>query len=247
MPLCVAFGGGGVALNARRARIAELLDHEGVVVEERVCELFKVEQLVNELVKNPAFREEMRLKAQQRLEKRRDLAFQTMQQWALARAYDCGGNKFLCAWREQASSELQQLRETERWNREHRTREEEDKTFVAARIDMTCEITGIGESRISNMSSQLMEEDEYYISREDMSTVLPITTPKESARGYTIPLVVPGKRFSLGEMPQIRCKPEHYPWLKDCVRLGPVKSSSCYDGEKLRSWGGLAHLMWASR
>ena len=43
MPLCAAFGGVDVALNARRAHIAEPLDHhEGLVVEEeRICELLK--------------------------------------------------------------------------------------------------------------------------------------------------------------------------------------------------------------
>ena len=200
------------------------------MVDERICDLFKVEQLVNELVKDPAFREETRLKVQQALDMKRDFAFERMNGWAVGEAYEKGGHHFLSAWRKQASIEMQHLRETERRSWEHWFRWN-DEPFVAARINMTFEITSAGESRISNMSSQLPEDEKEieknirWASDEDITNILPITTPEQFAQGYKRPIIIPGKRFSLCEMPQIRCKPEHHPWLKDRVGLGPVKSS----------------------
>ncbi|KAM0795429.1 hypothetical protein BDR22DRAFT_590826 [Usnea florida] len=84
--------------------------------EKRIGTLVKVDNRVNELVENPAFREEMRQKAQQRLEDERDRAFCAMDRNACLYATSMwgGGPKSLRKWREQASFELRQLRETER-------------------------------------------------------------------------------------------------------------------------------------
>ena len=212
--------------------------------EERICTLVKVDNRVNELVESPAFREEMRQKAQQRLEDKRDSAFRRMDRNAYSHASSVGGggHKFLHEWREQASSELQQLRETERLRREKQTAEDEEP-FVAARIRLTCEITSAGGSYISHMTGELVEDSTRH--EYDMSKILPITTPDEFARGFKVPLVIPGKRYSCCEMPLIRCKAEHYHWLKDCVRLGPVKHEDREPGDRLRSWARLGNLMWA--
>ena len=215
--------------------------------EERLCTLVKVDNRVNELVKSPAFREEMRQKAQQRLENERDRAFRGMNRDAYLHATRmwAGGHRFLHEWREQASSELQQLRETERLRRAKKTAEAEEP-FVAARIQLTCEITSAGAIHVSHMTGELVEDKARH--EYDVSKILPITTPDEFARGFKVPPVIPGKRYSCCEMPRIRCKAEHYHWLKDCVRLGPVKSSrhdNQEPGQKLPSWARLGNLMWA--
>ena len=208
---------------------------------ERTRTFVKVDNRVNELVKSPAFREEMRQKAQQKLEDERDQAFYYMDRDAYHRSIAMwrsgGGSKFLCEWREQAMAEWQQLRETEERLRsrekkqraaEDKEEEEEEEPFVAARIQLTCEITSAGETRISHKSGELVEGGpgglDYAYS--EMPKILPITPPHEFARGFKLPPpVVPGKRYSCGEMPRMRCKAEHYHWLKDCVRPGPVESS----------------------
>ena len=238
-----------VALAGLGAMIAAFSSQRSIVIQEekRIRTLVKVDNRVNELVESPAFREEMRQKAQQRLENERDRAFQCMDGDAYLHATRIwgGGPKFLHEWREQASSELQQLRKTERLRREKQTAEDEEP-FVAARIQLTCEITSAGEIKISHRTGELVEDSPRY--EDDMSKILPITTPDEFARGFKVPPVDPGKRYSCCEMPHIRCKAEHYHWLKECVMLGPVKSSRHDDrelGQKLRSWARLGNPMWA--
>ena len=229
------------AMNAASAQRSILIIQE----EKRIRTLVKVDNRVNELVKSPAFREEMRQKAQQRLENERDRAFRLMDRHAYLHATRGGGHKFLHEWREQASSEFQQLRETERLHREKQTAEDEEP-FVAARIQLTCEITSAGLIEVSHRTGELVEDSPHY--KYDMSKILPITTPDEFARGFKVPPVIPGKRYSCCKMPRIRCKAEHYHWLKDCGILGPVKSSRYDDrepGQKLRSWARLESLMWA--
>ena len=216
--------------------------------EKRIRTLVKVDKRVNELVRSPAFREEMRQKAQQRLEDERDRAFCAMDWKArlYARSIWGGGYKFLHEWRERASAELQQLRETERLRREKQMAEEEEP-FVAARIQLTCGITSVGEINVSHLTGELVEDRPR--SEYDISKILPITTPDELALELMGPPVIPGKRYSCCEMPRIRCKAEHYHWLKECVIPGPVKSSRHDDdgepGQKLRSWARLGNLMWA--
>ena len=237
-----------VAAFAQSAMIVALAQRAILIREgKRISTLVKVDDRVNELVKSPAFREEMRQKAQQRLEEERDRALGCMDRNAYLHATSMwgGGPKFLHEWREQASSELQQLRETERLRREKQAAEDEEP-FVAARIQLTCEITSAGGVNVSHMTGELVEDRPRY--EYDMSKILPITTPDEFARGFKVPPVILGKRYSCREMPRIRCKADHYHWLKECVMLGPVKSSRHDDGEpgqKLRSWARLGNLMWA--
>ena len=250
MPVCVAFACGSTARNAARDFEDRLAQEAEWAVTGRVGDLFKLERHVNELVKNPTFREEMRLKAQRRLDMERDWAFREMDRGAGRYAIRCGGGHvFLREWREKVSSELQQLRETERRSREFQR--EKDEPFVAARINLTCEITSAGESYISNMSGQLLMEDDDY-DPPNVSKILPITTPADFARDYQVPPVIPGQRFSFNNemMPRIRrCRPEHNDWLTQCVRLGgPVKGSSSHDDPQSRDgihpWTRLASLMW---
>ena len=197
---------------------------------ERTRTFVKVDNRVNELVKSPAFREEMRQKARQRLEDERDQAFYWMDRDAYHRSIRMwtvgGGSQFLHEWREQAMSDWQKLRETERLRREKQTAEDkEEEPFVAARVHLTCEIDSAGKTHITHETGELVENGprpDYY----NTSEFLPITTPDQFARGFKLPpLIVPGKRYSCCEMPRIRWKAKHYHWLKDSVRPGPVESS----------------------
>ena len=214
-------------MSVRLARIAE--------EERRLAEeLRDAEQLKEELRTNPALRRKMQPIALQELESQRDFAFQQIQdglrrsichQGSLSQ--QIASHKLFWKWREQALRELRHLRQTERLD--------EDDRWIFTMLE----------------------------NRADTATILPITTldafalqqqqhaPEPlpwfhfGAGGTASPVGwPPGKRFSLREMSQNGCKPEHYRWLKESVEIRLFKDQSCRDRTTQRSWPRLASLFW---
>ena len=246
MPIIVCFG--GINPSVRPAIIAR-------EEERRATELLKAEQFRKDLGKKPALRQKVQMEAQRKLESRRDSAFQQMEDTELHRIYSAGSitrqiaaHKRFWAWRKQAVLELQQLRENERLGRENLAQGTD--TFIPAVEKVTWDHTDTGESRVSITFSD----------PTDITNILPITTPAEFAlkqqhtpdpsplsrsgtEGMASSLgFPPGKRISLCEMPQTRCNPEHYRWLRQSVSVRLVKGSS---RKKPRLWTQLARLMWS--
>ena len=199
------------------ARIAEL-------EERQASELLKAQKFREEVKRNPALRKEVELEARQQLETQRDDAFSRMEDFELHRLSGLREHKRFAAWRKQAKMELRQLRETERLNRENTTQNIDAILSASAKLAQDIANTGaVDESTPSGWPAY-------------MTDILPITTPAafalkyqdtpeswfELAAGQMIspPTCPPGKRFSLGEILQIPCKPEHYRWLK--VGVGSV-------------------------
>ena len=210
---------------------------------------------------DPALRQEMQLEYQRKFEAQQDVVFQQMQDSELLRIYGMGSmyqeikaHKRFWEWRKHAVLEFQQLRETQRLSREQLSHSD---TFIPALEEVTWDPADAGESNISIMLK--------YTS--DTTKILPITTPaafalkqqhtsdrrpwsrsgtKATASPFGQP---PGKRFPFGEMSQIQCKPKHYRWLQESVRLRLVKGLS-YDDQtpqnRLGPWSQLAKLMWKS-
>lgn len=63
-----------------------------------------------------------------------NLAFRETQRWELPRASGSAGRKQFWAWDKAAELESQQLRETERLNREHRTQDADNFTLLRRKI-----------------------------------------------------------------------------------------------------------------
>lgn len=211
---------------------------------------------MEEVEKNPALRLQMHLDAQRKFEAQQDDVFQWMQDRELLGIFHSGtmeveiqAHKRFWAWRKQAVSEMQQLRETQKLNSDTFTRRIEKLTWEPADIE-----EDTGERRISVTLKCPM----------DFANVLPITTPvafrarqhytsdrrpwfRSGTEGKASTGRPPGKRFSFCEMPQIQCKPEHYRWLRESVGLRLVKGLS-YDDQapqsRLGLWTQLTKLMW---
>lgn len=164
----------------------------------------------------------MQLESQRRLEHQRDVAFENMQYQFLTRVWSFAGQKQYWAWYKQAKMELQQLRETERLDRERRAQE-----------------TGIFPLLRNNpLSPQSMKSYESRIQPfppDRTAEILPITTPAAFRLQHPPPqprpwftintekkvltkAEPPGKRFSACEMPQFRCNPGHYSWIQKGLR-----------------------------
>ena len=211
-------------------RLARIAEEERRLAEE----LRDAEQLKEELRTNPALRRKMQPKALQELDIRRDFAFREMQDDE--HHHICGlgsisrqiaAHKLFWKWREQALLELRHLRQTERLD--------EDDGWIFTMLENPA----------------------------DTATILPITTPgafalqqqqhaperlpwfRSGAGGTASPVGwPPGKRFSLREMSQNGCKPEHYGWLKESVEFRLTKDQSCRDRTTQRPWPQLASLFW---
>ena len=246
---------GGPPVSARPSFIA----HQQEV---RASELLKREQFIKKVEETPALRQGMQLEAQRKFEAQQDLAFQRMQDAELLRIYhipymfrQIKAHKRFWAWRKQAALELQQLRETQRLSTEHLERTTD--SFISAIEKVTWDPVDTGESSNSITLKYTT----------DTANVLPITTPaafalkyehtsdsrswfrsrtEDTASPFGRP---PGKRFSFCEMPQIQCKPGHYRWLQESVKLRLVKGLS-YGDQTPRSnfglWTQLENLMWKS-
>ena len=219
--MIVACSGGSASQIARRACIAQ--------EEQRRLEVLKAEQLGKNLERNPALRHEMQLEAQRKLEVQRDFAFQQMQDGELLRVFglrsrsptqEIAGHKQFWAWRKQAKSELEQLRETERVSRE-RSAQDIDAS-IHPRRSSPIQPTNTGESHVTTSLSY----------QDHITNILPITTPaafalkqqskqdqsgtEEKGSSCGRP---PGRRISVCEIPQVQCKPEHYGWLQKGLRV----------------------------
>ena len=244
---------GGTPVSARPSYIA----HQQEV---RSSELLKREQFIYKIEENPALRQGMQHGAQRKFEAQQDVAFQQMQDAELLRIYRMGSmyqeieaHKRFWAWRKQAVLELQQLRETQRLSTKHLERTTD--TFVSAIEKVTWDPVDAGESKNSITLKY----------RTDTTNLLPITTPADFAlkhqdtsdsrpwlrsrtEGTASPFGrPPGKRFSFCELPQIKCKPEHYRWLREGVKMRLVKGFSYGDQTPQNSsgpWTQLAKLMW---
>lgn len=203
------------------------------------------ERLVKEMEKNPALRQEIQLEARRKFEAQQDVAFQQMQDSELLRIYGMGSmwqeieaHKRFWAWRKQAVLELQQLRETQRLSGGELLTPSE--TFVPGIEKVTWELVDTG---TSNFSITLK-------CSTNIANILPITTPAALALKQrdssdrrpwfrfgteTVSPIhrLPRKRFSLREIPKIQCRPEHYRWLQESVRLRLVKGLS-YDDQTPR-------------
>ena len=86
--------------------------------EQRISEILEAEHLARDCETDPTFRHEMQLEGQRQLKHQRDAAFENMQYQYLVRLWNFAGHKQYWAWHEKAKMELQQLRETERLERE---------------------------------------------------------------------------------------------------------------------------------
>lgn len=196
--------------------------------EQRQSEVLKAEQLAKECETNPIppiLRHAMQLEAQRKLEAQRDFAFQQMQDLELQRIYylpsptqEIPAHKQFWAWRKQAKSELEQLRETECLKREQLAQDTD--TFTHQRGNSCSQAANTSESLISPSPS----------CPNDITNILPITTPaafalkqqamldrsrtEEKASSLNRP---PGKRFSVCEIPKAQCKPEHHSWLQKAL------------------------------
>ena len=212
--------------------------------EQRQSEILKAMQLAKECETNPTLRHEMQVEAQQKLEAQRDFAFQDMQFRELQRVsglpspiQQITGHKQFWAWYKQAKLELEQLRETERLNREHLAQDID--TFTLLRRDLPLQTINTDESGASPSPN----------SSNEIADILPITTPAAFALKHpppeprlwfqsklekkaSISVKPPGKRFSVCEMPQIRCKPEHYNWLQKGLRLSFYSNVTSYDDRR---------------
>ena len=233
MPIVACFGGA----SSPSVRLDVLAREE----ERRATELLKAEQFRKELGKKPALRQQVQEEAQRKLEARRDSAFKHMEDMELHRVFSGGStHKRFWAWRKQAVLELQQLRETERLGMAQGT-----DTLIPPMENVTWDHTDTGESRLCIT----------FKDPTDITNILPITTPAQFAlqqqhtpdhspcsRSGSLGLP-PGKRISFCDMPQIRCDPEHYCWLRQSVSLRLVKGSS---RGKSRLWTQLASLMWST-
>ena len=229
----------GIPPSVLRARRAEL--DEG-----RAFELLKATHLREEVKRDPTLRREIELEAWQKLQVRRHYAFEDMEDSALRRCsfLNLRSHKLFWAWRKQAKMELQQLRETEQSSKERMAQIMD--AFLLAREN---------EAR-----------DPYTFDDSTDTSVLPITTPAAFALKYTpehrpwfqsgaresiLPSACPpGKRFSLCEILQIPCKPEHYRWLNKSVGPGLIKDSGSGDRtpqKRLGLWPHLAKLMWRDK
>ena len=197
-------------------------------------ELLKAEQTKRECERDPALRRKWELEAQQRREAQQDYAFGQMEDQELSRIYLTRGgmaaHKLFWAWRKQALSELQQLRETERSNQEHLAQITDTLLFAKANVALNPD--NEGDSYISTTSGYPAH----------INDVLPVTTlaafalkhqhsPERLYRSgagggkASSTRWRPGKRFSI---PQILCKPEYYRWLEIGAGLGLVRDSG-YD------------------
>ena len=225
--------------------------------EQRASELLRRDQFIRKVEENPALRQAMQPEAQRKLEKQQDVAFEQMQGTELNRIYSIGcrfqeweARKCFYAWRRQARLELQQLRETQRLSAEHLGRTTDN--FISALEGVTWYPLDTGESHNTITL-------EYATNTVD----LPITTPAAFALTYqsdsrpwfrsrneetVSPLGrPPGRRFSLCEMPQIHCDPQHYRRLQESVEIRLVKGSSDADQTPRKGfglWTQLARLMW---
>lgn len=155
---------------------------EEIDKERRAQKLQKAEQLRKELESNPALCEEMELEAWRKVEARRDYAFHQMEDMELHRIFGLGSifrelpaHKVFWAWRKQALSELQQLREAERSSREKLAQDPD--ALLAAKKDMIRHFTSTDEREEDDPASW-STYSEYH------TRILPITVPAEFARTH---------------------------------------------------------------
>lgn len=148
--------------------------------EQRARNLQEAKQLREELETNSALLEKMELEARQKVEARQDYAFHQMEDLALHRIFCMGSvfrqlaaHKVFWAWRKQALSEMQQLRETERLSREKLAQDPD--ALLAAKENMIRQLTSTEESE---------EEPSYSSYSEYLTRILPITLPIEFARNH---------------------------------------------------------------
>ena len=207
-----------VLQNARKWQILAL-------EEQRISEILKAEQLARDCETDPTFRHEMQLEGQRQLEHQRDVAFENMQYHYLMSVWSFAGHKQYWAWYKQAKLELQQLRETERLDRERRAQETD--IFPLLRSNSL--------SQASQQSINSYESRIQPYPPDRTAEILPITTPaafrlkhpppqprpwfqSNTEKKASTKVEPPGKRFSAREMPQFRCKPEHYNWIQKGLR-----------------------------
>ena len=240
-----------------------LVENSVRMQEQRDSEVLKAKQLREDIKTNPTLRKEVEMEARQKFEAQRNYVFSQMTGRELRRIHGRGAisqqiaaSKVFCAWRKQALLEVEQLRETERSSTEHLARITD--AFLLAKEDMAWDWYLVDRDYGSATSSYLG----YFID------VLPIacldafvqkhqhppeypswiqSRAEKMAWSCTSP---PGKRFSLRQMAQTLCRPEHYRWLKEGAGLRLFNDSSCDDRTPqngLGPWAHLADLMWADR
>ena len=207
---------------------------------ERAEELRMAEQFKEELRTNSDLRRKMQPIAHQQLEIQRDLAFQRMEDFEQHRIYglrslsqQIAAHKLFWKWREQALLELRHLQETERLD--------QDDCWIFTALDNSADIATIlpVTTPAAFALQQQQQQEQQQHTREKLSWF------RSAARGAASSLGgPPGKRFSVREMTQNRCKTEHYRWLKESVATRFTKDDSCLDGTTQRSWPQLARLFW---
>ena len=202
--------------NARKCGILAL-------EEQRISEILEAEQLARDCETDPTFRHEMQLEGQRQLERQRDAAFENMQYQFLVRLRGFADHKQYWAWYKQAKMELQQLRETERLEREHGAQETD--IFPLLR-----------NTTLSPQSRKAYGNRIQPYPPDRTAEILPITTPEafrlqhpppqprpwfrfDTEKKVSTKVEPPGKRFSAREMPRFRCNVEHYTWIQKRLRL----------------------------
>lgn len=125
--------------------------------ERRAHKLQEAEQLRKELETNPALLEKMELEARRKVEARQDYAFHQMEDMELHRIFGMGSifrqtaaHRVSWAWRKQALSELQQLRETERSSREELAQDPD--AALAAKEKLIRQLTSTATQATQNIS-----------------------------------------------------------------------------------------------
>lgn len=157
--------------------------------EERAHKLQEAEQsrkeLRKELETNPALCEKMELEDRRKVEARRDYAFHQMEDMELHRIFGMGSifhqmaaHKVFWAWRKQALSELQQLRETERSSREKLAQDPTSNAALAAKENMIRQFTSTEEGEEEENPPSYSDYEEY------LTRILPITLPADFARNH---------------------------------------------------------------
>ena len=203
-----------VMKSARKWRIVAL-------EEQRISDILKAEQLARDYETDPTFRHEMQLEGQRQLERQRDAAFKNMQYQYLVRLWSFADHKQYWTRYKQAKMKLQQLRETERLEREHGVQETD--IFPLLR-----------NNPLSPQSRKAYESRFQPYPPDRTAEILPITTPEAFQLQHPPPQPRPwftfntekvltkvepfGKRFSAREMPRFRCNPEHYTWIQKGLR-----------------------------
>ena len=190
--------------------------------EQRIAEILEAEQLARDCETDPVFRHEMQLEGQRQLEQQRDAAFENMQYQFLLRARSFADHKQYWAWYKQAKMELQQLRETERLEREHGA-QETDIFPLVRNNPLSPQSRKAYESRIQPYPPDRTAEILPIVTPEAFRLQHPLPQPRpwfefNAEKKVSIKVEPPGKRFSAREMPRFRCKPEHYTWIRKGLR-----------------------------